>query len=177
MPLDQVQARSRALCDHLQAWPVFHQARTILSYVAFRNEPDLDQLFEHWPHKRWLVPRVVESRGQRPYLLLHLYDPAQSAAQLVRHPFGMLEPPADTPIVDPDQVEMILTPGVAFDRQGGRLGFGGGFYDRLLPQASQGLRVGITYDQLLLDAIPMQPWDHRVEWLATPSGIVKTTSE
>ncbi len=170
MPRKQVQSRSRALCDHLDAWPVFQQTHTVLSYIAFRNEPDLDQLFQRWPHKRWLTPRVVESRGQRPYLILHLYDPAQ----LVRHPFGMLEPSPDQPIIDPEQVEMILTPGVAFDRQGGRLGFGGGFYDRLLPQASQGLRVGITYDELVLDAVPMQPWDCRVEWLATPSKVLKT---
>jgi 5-formyltetrahydrofolate cyclo-ligase len=66
---------------------------------------------------------------------------------------------------------------VAFDRQGGRLGFGGGFYDRLLPQASHSLRVGITYDELLLDAIPMQPWDCRVEWLATPNRVIKTQVE
>lgn len=173
MPPAQVRVFSRALCEHLEAWPVFQRAHTILSYVAFRNEPDLDQLFGHWPDKRWLVPRVVDSAGQAPYLALHLYD----AAQLVRHRFGMLEPPASAPIVDPSQVDIVLTPGVAFDRQGGRLGFGGGFYDRLLPQASHGLRVGITYDELLLDAIPMQPWDCRVQWLATPSGLIKTQAE
>jgi len=69
---------------------------------------------------------------------------------------------------------LILTPGLAFDHQGGRLGFGGGFYDRLLPLATRGLRVGITYDELVLDAVPMQAWDCRVEWLATPGGLIKT---
>jgi len=170
LPPKKIQVHSQALCHHLSNWPTFHQAHTVLSFLAFRNEPDLGQLFERWPDKRWLAPRIAESNKGRPCLTLHLYDPAR----LVRHSFGMLEPAPDLPSVDPAQVDLILTPGLAFDHQGGRLGFGGGFYDRLLPLATQGLRVGITYDELVLDAVPMQAWDCRVEWLATPGGLIKT---
>ncbi len=177
IPPEMVGKSSQAVCDYLSSWPPFQQARTVLSFLAFRNEIDLGQLFERWTDKRWLVPRVVEGAElapeQRPYLVLHRYNPRR----LVRHRFGMLEPESNLPNADPSEIEMVLVPGVAFDRQGGRLGYGGGFYDRLLPLASQSVRVGITYDILVLDAIPMAPWDCRVEWLVTPQGLIRTGLE
>jgi len=121
------------------------------------------------------VPRIVSgialSAGQKPYLVLHPYDPQR----LVRHSFGMLEPDPDLPLAHPNAVELVLIPGVAFDQAGGRLGFGGGFYDRLLPQLTQAVRIGVTYEELIRAAIPMQPWDCYVNWLATPQGITRTT--
>lgn len=174
IPQREVKLSSRAVCDHLSNWPPFQNATSILSFLAFRNEIDLGQLFRRWPDKHWLVPRVAEdlraASGQRNYLTIHPYDPNR----LVRHRFGMLEPEPNLPAIDPDLVEVILVPGVAFDRQGGRLGFGGGFYDRLLPQASRASSVGVTYDVLVLDAIPMEPWDSRVDWLVSPGGLIRT---
>jgi len=170
MSPEKVKTCSRAVCDHLGNWPVLQRANTLLGFLAFRNEIDLGQLIEQWPDKRWLVPRILENAAHTPSLALHPYDPSR----LVRHRFGMLEPDPNLPIVDPSEVEMILVPGVAFDRQGGRLGFGGGFYDCLLPRAGRITRVGVTYDELVLDAIPMQPWDCCVDWLATPTGLIKT---
>jgi 5-formyltetrahydrofolate cyclo-ligase len=174
MSPEHVAGSSQAVCAHLSNWHPFQQATTALGFLAFRNEIDLSHLFERWPNKRWLVPRVVEgselASGQKPHLLLHPYAPRR----LVRHRFGMLEPESDLPIINPGEVEIVLVPGVAFDRQGGRLGFGGGFYDRLLPLADGALRVGVTYEQLILQTIPMEPWDCPVEWLVTPGGLIKT---
>jgi len=172
---DKVQAQSQRVCEHLARWPTFQKAQTVLSYLAFGNEIDLGALFERFPHKRWLVPRIVSgialSAGQKPYLVLHPYDPQR----LVRHSFGMLEPDPGLPLAHPNAVELVLIPGVAFDQAGGRLGFGGGFYDRLLPQLTQAVRIGVTYEELIRAAIPMQPWDCYVNWLATPQGITRTT--
>lgn len=165
---------SLTVCDHLRDWPLFQLAKAILAYLAFGNEIDLGELIECLPGKRWLVPRVVEGgelkAGEPPYLSIHPYDPTK----LVRHRFGMLEPDPALPTVDPSEIDVILVPGVAFDQQGGRLGFGGGFYDRLLPLATRAIRVGVTYDDLVFDCIPMQPWDCRVDWLITPNGLIKT---
>jgi 5-formyltetrahydrofolate cyclo-ligase len=172
---EEVRTGSEAVCVHLNGWQPFQQADTVLGFHAFRNEIDLGQLFEHWRDKQWLAPRVAEGielePGQKPYLMLHPYDPNR----LVRHRFGMLEPEAGLPIVAPSEVKLVLVPGVAFDRQGGRLGFGGGFYDRLLPLASEAIWVGVTYEQLILDVIPMEPWDRHVDWLVTPDGLHRTS--
>jgi 5-formyltetrahydrofolate cyclo-ligase len=119
------------------------------------------------------MPRVVDGSeldpGQRPYLALHSYVPGR----LLRHHFGMLEPLPSLPRIDPSKVDLVLVPGVAFDRDGGRLGYGGGFYDRLLPLASQAAHIGVTFAELVLSAIPMEPWDFRMRWLVTPAGIAQ----
>jgi 5-formyltetrahydrofolate cyclo-ligase len=174
MSADEVSAGSRAVCDHLSRWPIFVRANTVLGFIAFRNEVDLSPLVKRWPQKRWLAPRVVEDAelapGQKPHLVLHLYLPGH----LTRHRFGMLEPLPTLPKIDPSEVDVILVPGVAFDLKGGRLGYGGGFYDRLLPLASRAVCIGVAFEQQVLAEIPMEPWDCRVGWLVTPAGITQT---
>jgi 5-formyltetrahydrofolate cyclo-ligase len=156
---EEVRSGSSALCRRLAEWDVLHKARRVMAYVAFRNELDLAPLFEMLPAIEWIVPRVV---GQ--HLVLHPYDPER----LVRHRFGMLEPAVDLPAVAPDTLDVALVPGVAFDRQGGRMGFGGGFYDGFLPTTGA-LRVGVTYDACLMDEVPGDERDQRMDWIATPT--------
>jgi 5-formyltetrahydrofolate cyclo-ligase len=132
----------------------------ILTYLAFRNEPDLSLLFDLLPHVHWAIPRIGKERR----LLIHPYDPAR----LVRHRFGMLEPAADSPLVDPKRLDIVLVPGVAFDQQGGRLGFGGGYYDRFLA-TTPALRVGVTFDTCLAQDLPCSDHDQRMDWIVTPT--------
>jgi len=156
-------AASTAICRRLVSWSLISNLQpptSILTYLAFRNEIDLGLLFDLLPHIRWIVPRIIE--GGR--MVLHPYD----SARLTRHRFGMLEPAADLPVVDPALLNLTLVPGVAFDRQGGRMGFGGGYYDRLLP-TTPALRVGVTYDECLADTLPCAEHDQRMDWVVTPS--------
>lgn len=160
---EQVAAASAALCEQLTRF--LTPASCVLTYLAFRNEPDLGLLFDLLPDVQWAVPRI--ERGQR--LAIHPYDPTR----LVRHRFGMLEPAADLPQVDPTTLDAVLVPGVSFDRRGGRLGFGGGYYDRFLPTTSA-LRVGIAFDQCLADDLPCGEHDQRMDWVATPTALIHT---
>ncbi len=160
LPAGSIVSASAALCQRLAAWPVLRQARTVLTYLAFRNELDLGDLFDLLPQIDWVVPRIVE--GQR--MALHPYDPDR----LVRHRFGMLEPAPDLPMVDPVTLDVVLVPGVAFDPSGGRLGFGGGYYDRFL-LATPALRVGVTHDDCLAETLPVGEHDQRMDWIVTPT--------
>jgi len=167
LPPDDVTAASEAICRHLAAWPVLRTARVVMAYLAFRNEPSLDMLFAALPHIQWAVPRV-----EGPRLVVHPYDPSR----LVRHRFGMLEPAAELPVIDPALLDVVLVPGVAFDRRGGRLGFGGGFYDRFLP-TTPALRVGVTYDSCLVDELPCTQSDQRMDWIVTPGGLLQIVAQ
>ncbi len=163
---EEIAAASAALCHRLATWPILTGADTILTYLAFRGEIDPAPLFALLPDKRWVVPRVEGTR-----LMLHPYDPAR----LVRHRYGMLEPAADLPLVDPQTVDLVLVPGVAFDPQGGRLGFGGGFYDGFLP-TTPAIRVGITHDCCLAERLPCKEHDQRMDWVVTPTRILRCTA-
>jgi len=156
---EQVDALSKEICDRLARWPILCESRTVLTYLAFRNEVNLSLLMNKLPHIRWAVPRV---QGKK--LILHLYD----SDRLVRHRFGMLEPSANLPRISPKQLDVVLTPGLAFDPQGGRLGYGGGFYDRLLVM-TPAKRVGVAYDCCLADELPMDQHDQCMDWVFTPT--------
>jgi 5-formyltetrahydrofolate cyclo-ligase len=158
----EVSVASIALCERLAAWGVLQKACTVLTYIAFRNEIDLSPLLELLPGIEWVIPRVV---GR--HLVLHPYDPKR----LVPHQYGMLEPPAGSPVIDPATPDVVLVPGVAYDRRGGRMGFGGGFYDGFLP-TTPALRVGITYDVCLVDELPCDEHDQRMDWIATPTQLL-----
>jgi 5-formyltetrahydrofolate cyclo-ligase len=167
LPAEDVATASAGICRRLIDW-LSREGNapahpTILTYLAFRNEPDLSLLFELLPDTRWIAPRIIAGRR----MALHPYDPHR----LERHRFGMLEPAADLPTVDPAEIDVVLVPGVAFDRRGGRLGFGGGYYDRFLA-TTPALRIGIAFDQCLADELPCGAHDKRMDWVATQSEMI-----
>ena len=162
LPAEEIAAASAALCRRLAAWSALREVQTVLTYLAFRSEPDLSLLFDLLPSICWAAPRI---EGKE--LVIHPYDPTR----LMRHRFGMLEPAADLPVIDPARLDVVLVPGVAFDRRGGRLGFGGGYYDRFLP-TTPALCVGIAFDECLADELPCSAHDQRMDWVATPSQMI-----
>lgn len=161
---DQVALASQRICARLASWPQLRSAQTVMAYLPFRKEPDLTPLFSELPHIRWVLPRV-DGRN----LVVHPYDPRR----LVRHRFGMLEPMPNLPTVDPEAIDIVLVPGVAFDRYGGRIGYGGGYYDRFL-RTTPALRVGVTYDICCVtDALPCTETDERMHWVVTPTQMLR----
>ena len=165
---DETRARaSQLICAHLENWPIFQQSESILTYMPIKNEVDLTLLLTRHPEKRWVLPRIIPEEDHR--MVFHPYD----TARLVYHPFGMAEPTADLPIVPSEAIELTLVPGLAFDRHGWRLGYGGGYFDRFLKDFT-GVSAGITFQALLLDAVPHTPLDVAMGWIATEEKIFKT---
>jgi 5-formyltetrahydrofolate cyclo-ligase len=89
-------------------------------------------------------------------------------------PFGIPTPPAHATATPLDDAELVLVPGLAFDRRGGRLGQGGGYYDCALGRAPGPLRVGLCYDFQLVHHVPMEAGDEPVDIVVTPSGTFET---
>ncbi len=155
--------KSDRLVQNLQSFSLFQQAKTILAYFAFRREPDLSALFtsvRHWGFSRCLNRSLV----------WHYWSPGD---RLSVGNYGILEPFADTPMVEPTAVDLILVPAVACDRRGYRLGYGGGFYDRLLSSLNwqQIPTVGIIFNFAFLSDLPSDPWDIPLNAICTETGI------
>jgi len=162
----QVQQASAAICQHLAAWPTFQNARTVMAYLAFNNEVSLQELIDAHPEKVWVLPRTLPA-GR---LTIHRYQPER----LTLHRWGILQPAADAPLAPLAEIELVLAPGVGFDKNGGRLGFGGGYYDRLLPKLNA-ISVGISHQESCVPAVPCNDHDCQMDWLALPDGLVKPT--
>ena len=89
---------------------------------------------------------------------------------LVRTPLGILEPRGGE-ILAPDAPDLLLVPALAFDREGFRLGRGGGYYDRFLA-ASRGLTIGLAYAPFVLDRLPRQAHDLPVDAICTQEDLM-----
>jgi len=142
-------------------------ARTIFAYHPLPTELDLLPMLDVERGKDWIFPRVS---GES--LSLHLWSPG---ACWRKGAFGILEPdPMHWPEVGVEAIDVALIPGMAFDRNGKRLGRGRGFYDRLLASpVFRALKVGITTDRFLLDEIPIEAHDIPMDLVVTESGIVQ----
>ena len=158
---------SLSICERIEEWQIFQQSQTILTYMPVKFEADLTSLLERHPHKRWILPRILPEEDNR--MVFHPYD----VLRLIRHPFGMAEPEPDSPVISPEEIELTLAPGLAFDRFGWRLGYGGGYYDRFLKFFS-GVSAGIVLHDLLLEKIPHGAHDVPMRWIITERELFAT---
>ena len=162
---DVWQAQSRLLCDQLRSSALFRQAQTVLAYFSIRQEPDLSVLFAS--AKTWGFPRCVGKR-----LTWHSWSPDDSLALQIGA-YGIPEPHPDALTLVPEQVDVILVPAIACDTRGYRLGYGGGFYDRLLtsPAWAEKTTIGIVFDFAYLPTLPEDGWDQPLTAVCTERGL------
>ena len=155
---------SAQVVAHLRNRPEYRAARHVLSYLAFGAEIDLGALHED-EGKTFYVTRTPKVRAAN--LTVHRLD-----AGLEPHPLGYLQPPSDAEPVAPHVIDLVLVPGLCFDPYGARLGYGKGYYDRLLPNLRPEVaRVGVTADALLVPQLPSHGRDVSMTHLVTESGV------
>ncbi len=163
-------AASEVIAARLVALPSFGAARTILATLPFRTEWDARLFVAHAlaAGKTVVSPRVEPARRM---LTLHrIRDLTRDVAPGYR---GISEPLPHCPEVAPDAVDWVLVPGVAFDPAGRRLGYGGGYYDRLLPLVPAAApRVAGAFDVQMVAAVPAGPHDLLVDAIVTEARIV-----
>ncbi|PTQ53778.1 MAG: 5-formyltetrahydrofolate cyclo-ligase [Hydrogenibacillus schlegelii] len=158
---------SRRIVAHLLAHPAYRAAAVVAAYAPLPGEVDVRPLWTAvWEAGKTLALPRVEGRG-RP---LRFYR-VEPTAVLSPGTFGILEPPPEE-AVDGAAIDLVLVPGLAFDRRGVRLGYGGGFYDRTLPGLRRALRVAPAFPWQIVDRLPAAAHDVRVDVLFLPDGPV-----
>ena len=156
----EIESRSAALAEKLYATPQYRQARSLYAYLAFNQEVRTDPIIERaWADgKRVAVPKVIGDEMR--FIWLDSFD------QLGEGYFGIAEPIEDGPVAD-DETALILMPGLAFDTEGRRIGYGGGFYDRWLEAHPGHPLLALCYDFQLLPRLDVEEHDIPVDIVLT----------
>lgn len=157
-----------AVADRLFALPQVQAARIVAAYSATAEELDLAETIERLRAGGATIayPRI-ESAG---VLSLRVVG---DEAELVAGQLGIREPAVDAPRIEPSAIDIVLAPGVAFDAVGRRLGYGGGYYDRLIPSLPDDCTViGIAFEEQVLETVPADERDARVDFVVTPTRVL-----
>ena len=167
LPVASCEARSSEIAKRVIALERFRDAETLVAFASIRREVRTAALIDaaFASGRRVVLPRVV---GEG--LSLHLID---ADTELVEGAFGVSEPPATTPEVGPDVVDFVLVPALAVDPQGYRIGYGGGFYDRLLPRMGRAYSCALAFDFQLIAEVPALPIDVPVDAVVTDTRVIE----
>jgi len=158
---------SREIFRRLAALPEYLRARTVLLYLDVRNEV----------RTRWFAPAVLAegNRLARPYcergeielFRFNAFDELAPGAKGILEPTPELRRRAERRI-EPTELDFLVIPGVAFDRRGGRLGHGHGYFDKLLSRVrADAIKTAVCFECQLFDAIPTLPHDVPMDWIVT----------
>jgi len=170
-PTEKAEAEQRML-KFLQSWDVFRQAKTIHIFISKTDEPDTGPIIESaWESgKKVAVPCVLPDTFELFHSQLKSFDNLCSGA------LGVLEPfPEGRVAITPESFDLVIIPGVAFDSQGGRLGYGKGYYDRFLEQTAA-FRLALAFDFQVLEKVPTEKHDVPMNGILTESGIIEVNN-
>ena len=163
-------ALSRAIVRDLFDLAAYRRSGTVMAYVGFGSELQTDEFVFHTLEqgKTLLLPRV--NRRKRGLDIYEVRDPVRD---LEVGTWGIREPRPDRCArVDPDIIDFVLVPGLAFDARGGRLGYGGGFYDRLLASilSSRTWLVAGAFESQRVERLPLDEHDVPMDVVVTENG-------
>ncbi len=154
---------SDQIMNHLEQTELFQEASCIALYHAIPGEVQTAGFIEKWYRKKKLLLPLIVGDDLR----LLLYEGPES---LRPGPFGILEPKEDGIEIPENEIDLIIVPGVAFDKDKNRMGRGKGFYDRLLSNLDTP-KIGICFGFQLLPHVPVEPFDKRMDRVITEEGI------
>ncbi len=152
--------QSGRILKRLFEHPRFFEARSVLFYVAQGREVETRPILEEARKKgkRVYVPRI-DPRDKRIQMI-----EIQDFKELQPGSYGILEPPYEAKRRgDPKAVDLLVVPGVAFDREGRRLGRGEGYFDRLLREAGQAYKIGFAFREQIVERVPSEIHDVQVD--------------
>lgn len=165
----EVAKASGKIVEKLVNLPYVKESRIIMSFMPYGNEVNIIPLNE-WileQGKALCIPRVLDGTNMDAVKI----DSIMTG--LVKNSYGIYEPSKDLKPIEPEKIELILVPGVAFDINGNRLGHGKGYYDRfLLNRSKNAITLGIAYSFQVLDSIPHDEHDVRLDGIVTESEVI-----
>lgn len=163
---EDIAEQSSKVVAAVEQMPSFQSAKTVLIYYPTHNEVDLLSLIKRYKKEKTFLFPVVHRKTMTAC-------PYEGNAKMHRGKFNIPEPTTEPYVGD---IDLILVPGVGFDKRGNRLGRGGGYYDKFITRLGRKtLLVGVGYDFQLVEEVPANRWDKRLDYVVIPSnGTIKT---
>ncbi len=161
-------------CRRIAEIPAWNAAKTVLVYAPLPDELNCTPaaMVALECGVRVCVPRVDWALKR-----LEAVPIADFNADLLPDRHAVRSPRPDLAAVDASEIDAVLVPGLAFDRTGGRLGRGGGFYDRLLSTSGfRAVKIGVAFGVQVVEAVPRDARDVRVDWVATEMELIRGAS-
>ncbi len=161
--------KSEQMLKVLLSSDCYKNSKSIMAFINFRSEPEMLKLIKKMlsDKKKVSVPVTYESERK---ILPSLID---SLENLEEGAYGILSP-KEKNFIDPRTIDLVITPGVAFDKRGYRIGYGGGYYDRFFEKYPNSIRIGYAFSlQLVDEALPIEKTDLPLNALITELGFVK----
>lgn len=147
----------------------FKYSNHVMVYVGFRNEVNTQLIMNHLLslHKKLFVPITdIENHSITP-------TPINNLNELTIGSYGIMEPPKKNITEYQDTIDLIIVPGIVFDRKGNRIGFGKGYYDTFLASREKDVpTIALAYDFQVLDNIPSEKHDIKMDYIVTPTEII-----
>lgn len=156
----------KAIQDHIVRSTIFLRAKTVALYMPIRGEADVLPLLIA-SEKKIVFPKVNDN--------MLIFCPAKSIDECCPGCYGIPEP--SSPPVRVDEIDLVVVPGVVFDHFGYRIGYGKGFYDRLIMKHPKMNTMGVCFDDFFVDRLPRDPWDVNVDSVVTQTGIFHSKRE
>lgn len=167
---NEVDILSRQIVTKTLSFVHYNQANTVMAFLSMPDEPQMNDIIEN----AWLcgktvcVPHLQADWGMMDAAILHGFN------ELITGKLGLAVPdPNHLKLANAADIDLVLVPGVAFDKQGNRLGMGAGYYDRFLPKVERAVLAGVCFSMNVLDYIPTEQYDLPMHYLITELGIVR----
>jgi 5-formyltetrahydrofolate cyclo-ligase len=158
---------SRRIVNSVASWIQSEGFDAVMLYLSMKSEVETFGLLDLLLHQEKIVCAPVVDTHQLELKPRRILD---AKTELVRHRYGMLEPNTTCPIFPTTQLQLIIVPGIAFDSNGYRLGYGKGFYDRFLAKCPDAVSVGLAYQTQIVEDTFSQALDVPVQHIFTESG-------
>lgn len=164
--------KSTAIADKIMGLAQIIEARAIFVYMHFRSEVETFELINRMLPSNKTITIPYTKTDTHKLLAIQVTDLAQQVAPGY---CGIPEPIpelVDKALFETQNIDVVIVPGSVFDRNGGRLGYGGGYYDRFLTNATPGaLRLGLAFELQLVDRVPVESHDQPMDLIATEENI------
>jgi len=162
IPLFPRHLKSRRILRKLSQEPAFRKAEHVAFYYGIAPEVETKSFLKKiLKNKKIYLPRIAPKKS---LVLCRVRSPSRD---LKKGAYNIMEPRAFCEKQPASQMDLIIVPGVAFDRSGGRMGRGGGYYDRLLRKAGKVVKIGLCFREQIIKKVPMREHDMRVDRVIT----------